>query len=547
MRITRRAALGAGLLGGLAACEAVPAIGRGARTAAFPQGVASGDPQDGSVVLWTRALADGAVGGVAELSETLGFERIARRYRFETGPSRDHTVKVVADGLQPGRTYHYRFRVGDTVSPAGVTRCLPERAERARFAVASCSNYPFGHFTSYDAIARGGFDAVIHLGDYIYEYGPDGYGAAVGERLGRTHEPAREITTLDDYRTRHRQYKSDPMSQAMHASAPIIPVWDDHETTNNSWEGGAQNHDEGEGDWQDRKRAALQAYYEYMPVREPAAGPEAFWREFRWGGLLTLAAIETRLKARSEQFEYGEVLPELTSPEAVERWRREKLEASGREMMGAEQSAYVEAALRGSASRGEPWRLVANQVIMARVTAPNLAEAMSEREIALIEEEWADVRAFVEFTRLGLPLNVDAWDGYPAARQRFYDQAKAAGARDLVVLTGDTHEFWANRLADDGGGAMGVEIGTTGVTSPGPSGYLREKARDYSAMLQAQNPEIVWHGTGENGYVALTLEGDEGRADYVAVSTVLEPEYRTSVAKSFRLRKADGTVAFAEA
>ena len=550
MTLTRRAALRSGLLG-LGACAGTPAVIRSARpgvSATFPQGVASGDPAPGSVVIWTRAApdADEVVRGVAEVAEDEAFARVVWSAPFEATAATDHTVKLVPDGLTPGRAYRYRFRAGEVVSPVGRTRTLPERAERARFAVASCSNYPFGHFHAYDAIARGAFDAVIHLGDYIYEYGPGGYGDETGRRLGRTHEPAREVTSLEDYRLRHRQYKSDPGSQAMHAAHPLIAVWDDHETANNAWEDGAENHDAGEGTWADRKRAALRAYYEYMPVRNPLPGQprEALFRDYSWGGLLTIAAIETRLTARSAQFEYARVLPELTSPEAVAAWERDRLGDPAREMLGAAQSAYLRDVLRGSVARGEPWRLVANQVIMARVRAPNLADHVTEADLVELEKAWSEARAFVAFTRLGLPLNVDSWDGYPAARERFYGLAREAGARDLVVLTGDTHEFWANDLTDAEGGAMGVEIGTTGVTSPGPTGYLGERANDYSVLLRQRNPAVRWHGTGRNGYVDLRFEGDAGRAEFVAVSSVSEPDYTASRAMAVDLRKEGASVAF---
>ena len=551
MTVTRRTALRSGLLG-LGACASAPAVIRRTRpgaSAAFPQGVASGDPRAESVVIWTRAAPSdgGAVRGTAEVAEDEDFERIAWSAPFEATSATDHTVKLVPDGLTPGARYHYRFRAGDAVSPTGRTRTLPERAERARFAVVSCSNYPFGHFHAYDAIAQDDFDAVIHLGDYLYEYGPGGYGDETGQRLGRAHEPAREITSLADYRQRHRQYKSDPGGRAMHAAHPLIAIWDDHETANNAWESGAENHDAGEGTWADRKRAALQAYYEYMPVRDPVPGAprEALFRDYTWGGLLTIAAIETRLSARSEQFEYSRILPELTDPEAIRVWEREKLGDSAREMLGAAQTAYLDGVLRGSVARGEPWRLVANQVIMAEVRAPALADHVTEEDLVELEKAWSEVRAFVEFTKLGLPLNVDSWDGYPAARERFYGMAKAAGARDLIVLTGDTHEFWANDLTDAEGGAMGVEIGTTGVTSPGPTGYLGDRAFDYSMLLRRQNPSVRWHGTGRNGYVDLTLDGDRGRAVFVAVSSVLEPDYSTEQAMRVDLVRRGGSVRFA--
>ncbi|MBB4657858.1 alkaline phosphatase D family protein [Parvularcula dongshanensis] len=547
MDITRRMALTGGLIG-LAACETT---GRGrAREespARFAWGVASGDPAPDSVVLWTRAepLAGDAARGVVEVAEDEGFEAVVWSAPFEATPATDYTVKVVPTGLKPGGRYHYRFRAGGT-QIAGRTRTLPARADRARFAVVSCSNYPFGHFNAYAAIAREEIDAVIHLGDYIYEYGADGYGGKVGERLGRTHAPAKECVTLDEYRVRHRQYKTDAGSWAMHAAMPLIAVWDDHETANNSWEGGAQNHQPDEGDWGARERAALQAYYEYMPVREPDADPEALFRSYEWGGLVTLAAIETRLTARSKQFEYDEVLPELTSPRAIAAWREETLGAEDRRMMGTAQEDFLARTFSRSKERGVPWRLVANQVIMARVTAPDLAPHLTDADITAIETEWDQIRAFVRFTSLGLPLNLDAWDGYPAARARLFERAREAGAADLLVLTGDTHESWANSLHDEDGTPMGTELGVTGVSSPGPTGYLKGRARDYSLLLRQQNPEVRWHATDGNGYIDLILTPEGGEAAYVMVDTLEREDPGTTVRARFALRREGGTVALAE-
>lgn len=554
MIISRRQALMGGLLGSVAGCASTlpkgsftarPAIGAGA----FAHGVASGDPAGDSVVLWTRlTTTETMIGVVAEIAEDAGFARVVRRYPAEASASRDHTVKIIADGLTPGGRYFYRFTAGDQVSPIGRTRTLPAKTDRARFAVASCSNYPFGYFNAYDHIARDtDIDAVIHLGDYIYEYGREGYGGKTGLSLGRAHEPAHEILTLADYRLRHAQYKSDAGAQAMHAAHPFIAIWDDHETANNAWERGAENHTEGtEGDWETRRNAALQAYYEWMPVRDPEPGRprEALYKAYSWGGLMTLTAIETRLTARGKQLEYDEIVPGLKTPEDIARFRREVLADPSRQMLGDAQLDYLAAALKASVGRAEPWRVIANQVIMARVTAPNLANYTDEASIVALEKEWSQARAFVEFTKLGLPLNLDAWDGYPIARERFYAMAKAAGARDLIVLTGDTHEAWGNDLYDDAGTRMGVELGATGVSSPAPTQYLADKAFDYSLLLRRENRDVRYHDPMFNGYFTLTLEGDRGHVDFWGLSTVLSQDYDAEVTAAFDLERRGGTVEF---
>ncbi|GGY54114.1 alkaline phosphatase D family protein [Parvularcula lutaonensis] len=556
MKISRRTALLGGVVGGVGACASDPQILsfeslQDNLEETFACGVASGDPDQESVVLWTRV--HGGTGYIpvdVEVSGTEDFANVIWRDRTSTDASRDFTVKVVADGLEPGKHYYYRFRVLDRTSPVGRTKTLPEQTYGARFAVASCSNFPFGYFNAYDHIARQEpLDAVIHLGDYIYEYGPEGYGGAKGAALGRVHEPQREIISLEDYRIRHRQYKCEPASRRMHARHPLIAIWDDHETSNDSFKDGAENHQPAtEGRWEGRKRAALQAYYEYMPVRDPQPGRkrENLYRSYSWGNFLTLTAIESRLTARTKQISYSEVVPTLTSPEAVERFRRDVLGDPSRELLGNEQRRFVEASLKRSVQKGDNWRLIANQVLFARVIAPDLGEYVTEDDVALIEPQWPEIRDFLAFSALGLPLNTDSWDGYPAARERFYRAADAAGARDLIVLTGDTHQFWANDLKRDSGEHMGVEIGTSGVTSPGPSAYLGDKAFDFSLLLRRENPEVRYTDPVNNGYVLLELDEDGGRAEFISMTTIASPNYGVFRSASFDLVKKNGTVEFAK-
>lgn len=560
--ITRRRALQTALLGGAAACSPAPKLTPYAAVYDSPEGlfrhgVASGDPDASSVVLWTRLSPEALAGAADRLTarwqaaRDRDFAEIVAEGEAMTGPSRDWTVKAVAGGLEPGGTYFYRFEAAGAFSPTGRAKTLPSgRLDSARFAVVSCSNYPFGFFNVYDQIARrDDLDAVLHLGDYIYEYGRDGYGGASGEALGRPHEPAHETLTLDDYRRRHAQYKADASSRAMHGAHPLIAIWDDHETANDSWKGGAQNHDpETEGDWDERKRAALQAYYEWMPVRDPEPGRprEALFRSFSYGDLLTVAALETRLMARSKPFEYSDIVPTLTSPEAIARFRDEILWDASREMLGAAQLDFLDATFRKSVAAGQPWRLVANQIIMAEVIAPDLNPHVDEADIAALEREWDQARAFVAFSALGLPVNLDAWDGYPAARQRFYETAQAAGVDGLIVVTGDTHTWWANDLKSKDGTHMGVELGVHSVTSPSPyrRSFLGGKGAEY-AMLTARDNKSVRYLSGENhGYIDLYVQRDGATARFMAVDTVEAPSYSAFEKASFAIKKTGKGVVF---
>lgn len=560
-RLTRRSALQATLLGGVAACSAPPTLSpHKAATAGagglFAHGVASGDPAADSVVLWTRVTTgdpSAPVDVAFEAATDEAFADVRASGATRTGPDADFTVKVVAAGLEPGRRYFYRFRVGEALSPVGRTKTLPAGATKAAtLAFVSCSHFGFGFFNVYDLIARrDDLDAVVHLGDYIYEYGVEGYGGDVAAKLGRLHEPAHEIVSLADYRRRHAQYKADPASQAMHAAHPLIAIWDDHETANDSWSGGADNHDEAtEGDWAARKRAALQAYYEWMPIREPATGDpkEAIFRSFSFGDLLTLAALETRLMARDHPLQYDEIVPILTNAGAIDRFRENVLWDAARDMLGDAQVEFVAKTMRASAAAGEPWRIVANQVIMAEVIAPNLKPHVTEEDILELQKLWDQARAFVEFSTLGLPVNLDAWDGYPASRERFYETCAQAGADGLIVVTGDTHTWWANDLKRRDGRAMGVELGVHSVTSASPyrKEFLGGKGAEYALLTAKENASVRYLSGEHHGYIALTLSRDAATARFIAVDTIDGADYNAFEKAAFTIRKSNGVAQFVD-
>ncbi len=561
-RITRRGALSVALAASAAACArpaprtAYDAVA-GETDVFFAHGVASGDPGRDSVVLWTRVSPSGVDRMTVryEVSPDEEFAFIAAEGDIEARLDNDFTVKTLATGLQAGARYYYRFRAGDAVSPTGRTRTLPEGSvDAAKFAIISCSNYPFGHFNVYDLIARDDeFDAVIHLGDYIYEYGGEigEYGAAEGERLNRPHDPPHKLVSLADYRTRHAQYKTDSSLKAAHAAHPFITIWDDHEVANDTWSGGAENHDpEKDGEWDARKRAAMQAYYEWMPIREPEWAParEAIFRSFSYGDLLTIVALESRLFARSKNFVYDEIVPTLTSPEAVANFRDNILWSADRELLGAEQLDFVRNAFKSSKDAGQAWRLVANQVIMAKVTAPNLEPHLTEADIAELEAQWDQARAFVKFSTLDLPTNLDAWDGYPAARERFYNAVKEASDNDgLVVVTGDTHTWWANDLVAKDGEHVGVELGCHSVTSTSPyrKEFLGGKGAEYALLTGRDNKDVRYISGEDHGYIALSVTREKMDASFIAVNTIETPHYEAFEKAGFTIRKSGGKAQFA--
>lgn len=543
-RLTRRGALGLGAGLGVAGLGAAGCATTGdvaSSKGAFQHGIASGDPTQTSVLIWTRVTPEleGPMSVAWGVARDSGFKDVVKRGTFNTGPERDYTVKVDVQGLEPGQLYYYWFSVGRTSSPGGATRTLPATGvSDYRMAVVSCSNWPFGYFNAYREIARRGaqgkIDAVIHLGDYIYEYSVNGYGSAIGKELGRNHVPEHEIITLADYRQRHAQYKSDPDLQAAHAVAPWFCTWDDHESTNNSYRTGAENHQaDTEGDWSVRKAVAVQAYLEWMPVRDPEAGKarEAIWRKFEIGDLATLFLLESRLVGRGEDVTYGEIYlaADVDRPAIVDRIKA-RINDPNRTMLGFEQEAWLADGLKQSAAAGKKWQVLGNQVTMAKVQMPDLQRHLTPEQYATVPQ---GAKRSYSTARWGLEWNPDAWSGFPQARERLYQAAKAANAR-LVTLTGDTHTAWANELHDASGQKRGVEFGCTSVTSNGAGDSLPLKELNW--LMPEANDEVVYYNAFSKGFTVLTLTADQVEAEFVKVSTVRSRDYYASTDAKFLAR-----------
>jgi alkaline phosphatase D len=546
MKIDRRRALA---LLGLGAARPAAAQSPKPLEVTFQHGVASGDPTQTSVILWTRITPEGA-GGQIPYTWTLNpLDRRAggaKKGSGVTGPDRDYTVKVDVGGLDPGRNYTFEFQAKGVTSPTGRTRTLPDGPTKdVVLAVASCTLFPNGYFNAYGAIADlERVDAVLHLGDYIYEYGGDGsYGMNSPVAQERKHEPYRECLSLTDYRTRHAQYKADPQTQAAHARAPWIVVWDDHETANDSYAGGAQNHSpETEGDWNARKAVALKAYFEWMPIREPAAGvslAEAGMRSFHFGDLASLIMVETRLTARDKQLVLKRDLTMTADGKPDVAAFKAKLYDPARRMMGPKQEAWIGAEAARSVKAGHAWQVLGNQVVMARVLPFSPKKELTAEQYAAVPE--ANRKRLLEqedSAALGLPTTLDMWEGYPVDRERLYTVLREAGARPIVV-SGDSHSFWANELHD------ACEFGTTGVTSPG-AGEISPGV-NMGLVIAKANKEVVFNDQVSKGFVLLTLTREEARGDMVAVSTIVAKDFKTSVVKSFATRpEGTGLSAFKE-
>ena len=577
--LSRRSFFGIGAAGAIAAGCATnnvvpteePKFKAADTALSFEHGVASGDATSTAAVLWTR---------VTPAAETSGFEvmcyvtetrselealveaapdnvmvaGVSSMAKLATSPASDFTVKVdfgaeEVSALSPATTYYYAFAVMDVdgfkLSPIGQFKTLPvDGTAPFKAAFVSCSNLPFGFFNAYEAIAkRDDVDAVIHLGDYIYEYGRDGYGGDVGAQIGREVEPPHEIVKLDDYRQRYAQYRSDPMLQAAHAACVWYTTWDDHESTNNSYRTGAENHQpDTEGEWSVRKAQAVQAYLEWMPVRDPKAGMAlgSIYRSFDIGDLATLFMLEGRLTGRSDELTYASAL-KLPEEEQMAGIQGILAEAASEErtMLGAVQEEWLAEGLKASTGSGKKWQILGNQVIMARVKAPNVADALPAEEKEAIYAKAPYMKPYIEFTRFGLPLNLDAWDGFVAARERLYKSAEDAGAR-LVALTGDTHTAWANELYDMQGARRGVEFGCTSITSPGFGTML--PLPQLNTMMAEKNEEVVYYDAFDHGFTLLTVAEDKVSADFIKVSEILKPEYTVSNSARFEVTPTDASV-----
>jgi alkaline phosphatase D len=530
--LDRRLLLKAGTLG-LGALT-VPGLAQIASRVGFTHGVASGEPRQRSVMLWTRHVP------ISGDSSRLGWEiaeagsprRIVASGDVEATPERDWCVKVVAQGLKPGRSYAYRFLNLQGAAASGQTRTLPEgRTPRFTLGIFSCANLAFGHFNAYaHAAERRDLDLLVHLGDYYYEYQSGKYPSAREALAGRILDPANETIALADYRLRLAAYRSDPDLQRLHASAPMVMMWDDHETANDSWSGGAENHDPAkEGPWSARKAAALRAYREWLPVSDNV------WESYEIGDLATLFRPESRLTARSRPLEFAEALRRGEDLKAsLMRFRDGAWHDPQRTMLGTGQEAWLAGAFKRSAGQGTRWQILAQQTVMGSWALP--AEARAWLRADAPEEVKRVTVIGAAAAEVGLPLNLDAWDGYPAARDRLLRSALDADS-NLVVLSGDSHNGWAFDL-DLEGTPAGAEFAGMSVTSPGLEAYAPGVApADVARALRTRNPALKWADLQRRGYMTLTLTRERAVGEWLSLETVrarstrLAATHRMSVAR----------------
>lgn len=453
----------------------------------FYFGVASGDPDSQSVILWTRVTPDGSSKKI-EVSWRICAEE-AMLTALDSGvvitsAERDYTVKIHAQRLSPATTYYYQFSYRGITSVVGRTKTAPKQlTSQLKFAVVSCNNFEAGYFNGFARIAeQDDLDAVIHLGDYIYEYEPGKYG---DKNLSRRHLPPKEIVSIHDYRTRYAQYRLDADLQRLHQLYPFITIWDDHEIANNAHATGAANHQPEEGSYTQRSQAARQAYYEWLPVKESPS--KKLYRTICYGPLAQWILLDERLEARAAQLSAG----------------RDSLSGldTSRTMLGDQQRTWLEAQLTAPTS---VWSLIGNQVIFSPVIQ----------------------------RQAGRSANMDAWDGYAAERKMIVNHIYEHQTKNVVFVSGDTHSSWAfevPRSLDDyrqNGRSIGVELGTPSITSANTNERLSQDSTFWvEARLSdpAFNPHLKYVNLRDHGYLLLTIRATELLAEWRYLTTIAEP------------------------
>ncbi|EHZ2490791.1 alkaline phosphatase D family protein [Vibrio parahaemolyticus] len=507
----------------------------------FEHGVASGDPTQTQVIIWTRVTTTASYVDVSwQVASDMEFSNVVQSGVFTTDTGRDFMVKVDVQNLNANSQYYYRFMVGEMMSEVGQTQTLPEDGvEKASMAVVSCANYPAGYFHVYREILnqheQSPFDVVLHLGDYIYEYGAGGYASEDAAALGREPSKGTECITLDDYRKRYAQYRQDADLQALHAKLPMIAVWDDHELANDTWKNGAENHQDDEGSFIDRRAAAAAAWTEWLPVRENTFSNMLIYRQFSFGNLVNLMMLDTRLVGRDKPLDYFS----LNAPtmEAIGGLVAQSRSAD-RELLGTEQLAWL---MNEFNTHDAKWNVLGQQVLMSRMELPSSVMTAMFQLFTSTEEKKTEALLAVNTAITGyladpsadpisLPYNLDAWDGYYVEREKVYQLAKASSG-NFVCLAGDTHNAWASELKDVSNNPIGVEFATSSVSSPGLEEYL---ALDPVAIAQMEYTlphlvsELQWADIKQRGFMRVTFTADAAQSTWYLVSTIKDKKYQVT-------------------
>ena len=507
----------------------------------YDYGVASGDPLSDRVILWTHAKYQNKADSVPltwQVATEIEFTNIVASGVAQSSAETAYTCKVDATGLSANQSYFYRFVSDRHVSPIGRTKTLPiGSVAQVKLAVLSCSNYPTGYFNVYSEVAKSDVDVAIHLGDYIYEYAATGYASENAAKLGRTSVPSTELLSLDDYRLRHAQYKSDADLKQFHASKPMIAVWDDHEIANDTYKDGAENHTAAtEGSFAARKAAAIQAYHEWMPIRT-GSDKNKIYRSFNFGSLMSLHMLDTRLIGRDQQVEFADLLTPSKQAAAMA-----TLTSTSRQLLGAEQLQWLTSQMATSTST---WQFLGQQVLMGRMEFPlTILQALNPSDTspqaqAAGQQAISDYLTAKTKSAMGLPLsvtetallnqpklgyNLDAWDGYPVAREILLSTV-AQLRKKLVVLAGDTHNAWHSNLTLLNGQKVGEEFATSSVSSPGLETYLTIPPANIKAIFEGVVNDLKWMDASRRGYLKMTITPAQVQGEWFFIDTILSKSY----------------------
>lgn len=462
----------------------------------FTLGIASGDPWPDGVVLWTRLAPDPLHGGGMpnqvvpvkwEVAADERMQKVVARGTVVARPETGHSVHVEVRGLQPSRWYWYRFTLDAGSSPVGRTRTAPAlnaSNDRLNFAFVSCQQYEFGYFTAYRHLAQDDLDLVLHLGDYIYEYG-------VAENRPRKHNGP-EIKTVEDYRNRYALYKSDPLLQQAHAQYPWAVIWDDHEVDNN-YAGLTPEDKQTPEEFARRRAIAYQVYYENMPLRRSVlqrGNNVRIYRQLPYGKLANFTMLDTRQYRSDQPCDDG---AKQACPESLE---------PNRTMLGAEQEQWLKRSLSASKAR---WNVIAQQVMIGAV------------DIAPGPDKF---------------FPMDQWNGYAAPRQRLLEFIRDRKPANPIVLTGDIHSNWVNDLKPEfyreDSPVVATEFVGTSITSGGDGSDVRPT----TASVLSENPHIKFFN-GQRGYVRCSVTPQRWQTDFRVVGTVSKPDAPISTRASF--------------
>ncbi len=540
---------------------------------AFNHGVASGDPLADRVIIWSRITPLNEVTGEVlvhfQISKSKKFDVILRSGSVKTSAAQDFTVKVDIQELDAESEYFYRFFIGEAFSVIGKMKTLRVGdIEEVRFAVLCCANYPAGYFNVYSEVAKlSNLDVVVHTGDYIYEYGmfddagAPGYATENAKDIGRVLPQGNdeELLTLDQYRNRYALYKTEPELQALHQNIAFICVWDDHELADNSYKDGAHNHNEysdfDEGNFQIRKNAATQAYFEWLPIRPVIEGDNSvIYRSFDFGELVSLHMLDTRLVGRDEQNIISDYL--VANDNQGLGYDRDKMIDDmydpARSLLGQTQFDWLEKSLSESSAL---WQVLGQQVLMGKMSVPNelllqfgTVDASGSFVKNILELSAIKARVLlndptlseeeIRRTETGIAYNLDAWDGYAYEREKLYAVLKKLN-KNVVVYAGDSHNAWSNNLVDDQGDAIGVEFATASISSPGMEKYLMTPEfwdlRLIEEAFELLFKDLAYCNLNNRGFMLSTYTKEKVSNEWIYVDTIKSRDYSTKLSRKKNL------------